>query len=205
MPAGTLPAPGLNGACRERGAHLQYCGPVATRQAPMSDPSTPTDDGGTRTVTVEAVVAALLLLFGAVIAFESWRLGAGWADDGPGAGYFPFYIGLVICAASASILFKALRALGGSRDVFVDRPSLKRVLQVLIPAVFYVLAVQFIGIYVASAIYIALFMVLLGGYGWPRSLAVGIGVAVVFFLMFEVWFKVPLFKGALDPTGFLGY
>jgi hypothetical protein len=27
----------------------------------------------------------------------------------------------------------------------------------------------------------------------------------LFFAMFEVWFKVPLFKGALNPTGFLGY
>jgi hypothetical protein len=171
----------------------------------MTDSPTPAEDGGTRTATVEAVVAALLLLFGAVIAFESWRLGARWAEDGPGAGYFPFYIGLMICGASAGILFKALRMLGSSREVFVDRPSLKRVLQVLVPAALYVLAVQFLGLYVASAIYIALFMVLLGGYGWPRSLAVGFGVAVVFFLMFEVWFKVPLFKGRLDPTGFLGY
>jgi Tripartite tricarboxylate transporter TctB family len=79
------------------------------------------------------------------------------------------------------------------------------VLQVLVPALFYVLAVQFLGLYLASAIYIALFMVLLGKYGWPRSVLVGFGVSVVFFLMFEVWFKVPLFKGSLDPTGFLGY
>jgi hypothetical protein len=171
----------------------------------MTDSPPPADEGGLRTATVEAVVAALLLLFGAVIAFESWRLGARWAEDGPGAGYFPFYIGLLICGASAGILFKALRSLGSNREVFVDNPSLKRVLQVLIPAVLYVLAVMFLGLYLASAIYIALFMVLLGGYTWLRSLLVGFGVAVVFFLMFEVWFKVPLFKGTLDPTGFLGY
>jgi hypothetical protein len=171
----------------------------------MTDSPTPAESGGMRTAVVEAVVAGLLLLFGAVIAFESWRLGARWSDDGPGSGYFPFYVGLIICVASAGILFKALRTLGGDREVFVDRPSLKRVLQVLIPALFYVLAVQFLGLYLASAIYIALFMVLLGKYGWPRSVFVGFGVSVVFFLMFEVWFKVPLFKGALDPTGFLGY
>jgi hypothetical protein len=166
----------------------------------------PRDDGAAaRTVSVEAVVAALLLLFGLVIAVESWRLGARWADDGPGAGYFPFYIGLVICAASASILWKALRTLRSDTEAFVDRASLRRVLQVLLPATLYVLAVQFIGIYLASAAYIALFMVLLGGYGWLRSVSVGLGASVVFFLMFEVWFSVPLFKGALDPTRFLGY
>jgi hypothetical protein len=30
-------------------------------------------------------------------------------------------------------------------------------------------------------------------------------VVVLFFLMFEVWFKVPLFKGQFNPLGFLGY
>ena len=30
-------------------------------------------------------------------------------------------------------------------------------------------------------------------------------IVAVFFLMFEVWFKVPLYKGSLDPLRFLGY
>ena len=75
----------------------------------------------------------------------------------------------------------------------------------LLPAVLYVAAIHFVGIYVASAAYIALFMVLLGKYPWFKSVAVGVVMSVVFFLMFEVWFKVPLFKGQLDPTSFLGY
>jgi hypothetical protein len=171
----------------------------------MTDPTQPAPIDGIRNASVEAVVAAIILVFGLVTAFESWRLGARWTDDGPGAGYFPFYIGLVICFASIGILVKALRARGRDTEVFVDRESLRRVLQVLVPAALYVLAVQFIGIYVASALYIALFMVLLGRFGWGHSLAVGLGVSAVFFLMFEIWFKVPLFKGALDPTAFLGY
>ncbi len=170
----------------------------------MSGPGAAAD--GIRTATMEAVVAAITLAIGLVTAFESWRLGARWTDDGPGAGYFPFYIGLVISVASAGLLLKALRLRrSGSTEVFVDRASLRQVLQVLLPAALYVLAVQFIGIYVASALYIAGFMALLGKYTWLRSLVAGIAVSAFFFLMFEVWFKVPLFKGELDPTRFLGY
>ena len=33
----------------------------------------------------------------------------------------------------------------------------------------------------------------------------GVIVIAVFFLMFEVWFKVPLYKGMLEPLRFLGY
>jgi Tripartite tricarboxylate transporter TctB family len=81
----------------------------------------------------------------------------------------------------------------------------KRVASVLIPAAVYVLLTTFLGLYLASTIYIALFMIILGKYSPIKSVLVGVGVSVYFFLMFEVWFKVPLYKGTLNPTGFLGY
>jgi hypothetical protein len=62
-----------------------------------------------------------------------------------------------------------------------------------------------LGQYIASAIFIALFMVWLGKYSWLKSVVVGLAVNALFFAMFEVWFKVPLFKGALDLLAFLGY
>ena len=37
------------------------------------------------------------------------------------------------------------------------------------------------------------------------SVVVGFGVNALFFVMFEVWFKVPLFKGEWHPLSFLGY
>jgi hypothetical protein len=171
----------------------------------MTDPSQPQRIDGVRTPNVEIVVALIVLALGVVIAFESWRLGARWTDDGPGAGYFPFYIALVLCLASLSILVRTLRTRRRSDEIFVDGESLRRVVQVLLPAALYVAAIQLLGIYVASALYIALFMVVLGKYPWLKSLLVGVVVNVLFFAMFEVWFKVPLFKGALDPTRFLGY
>jgi hypothetical protein len=89
--------------------------------------------------------------------------------------------------------------------IFVTWEALRRVLQVLGPAAVFVLAIQVIGIYLAGAAYIAFFMLWLGRYSAPLALAIGVGVMTFFFLMFEVWFKVPLYKGLLDPLGFLGY
>ena len=155
--------------------------------------------------TVDSVVAALLVLFGAVVVFEARRLGAGWTSDGPGSGYFPFYIGLIICISGLGILYQSLRGKSRDTDTFVDRQQLTRVLSVLLPAALYVLGVSFLGLYVASAIYIALFMIILGKYTVHKSLLVAVIVNGVFFAMFEVWFKVPLFKGSLDPLRFLGY
>ena len=154
---------------------------------------------------VDALVAALLVMAGLVVVFEARRLGAGWTTDGPGPGYFPFYIGMILCIGGLGILYQALLSKSADTGVFIDREQFKRVVSVLAPAAVFVAAIMVLGQYVASAIYIAVFMVWLGRYSKLKSIAVGVGVNALFFVMFEVWFKVPLFKGALEPLAFLGY
>jgi hypothetical protein len=164
-----------------------------------------TSGAGISMRATELVVAALLFMAGAVVVYDSYRLGSKWGSDGPQSGYFPFYIGLLICISSVINFAQALMARRMDPEIFVAWGPFKLVLTVLIPAAVYVLGVKYIGIYLASAIYIALFMAWLGKYSWLRSIAVGVAVNVSFFLMFEVWFKVPLYKGDLDPLRFLGY
>ncbi|WP_140636723.1 tripartite tricarboxylate transporter TctB family protein [Methylibium rhizosphaerae] len=154
---------------------------------------------------VDALVAALLTMIGLVVVFEARRLGAGWTSDGPGPGYFPFYIGLILSIGGLGILYQALLSKSADTGVFIDREQFKRVLSVLAPAVLYVGAIMVLGQYVASAIYVAIFMVWLGRYSILKSVLVGVGVNALFFAMFEIWFKVPLYKGALEPLAFLGY
>jgi hypothetical protein len=172
------------------------------------DPTEPSDAAhrtGVATYVADAAVALLVLLLGAIVLQGSWKLGSGWTSNGPGAGYFPFYIGIILCFAGAGIFLQAIFGKKKNREVFVDNEQLRRVLSVLLPALVYVLAVQFIGLYVASAIYIAGFMIVLGHYSPVKSVVTAIVINALFFVMFEVWFKVPLFKGSLDPTSFLGY
>jgi hypothetical protein len=160
---------------------------------------------GAATHVVDAVVAVIVICLGGLVLYGSRKLGSEWTSDGPGAGYFPFYIGLILSIAGAGILYQALTGKKNTPDIFVDREQLGRVLSVLLPAAVYVLAIQFLGIYVASAIYIALFMVVLGKYAWVKSIAAALVVNAVFFMMFEVWFQVPLHKGSLDLLSGLGY
>jgi hypothetical protein len=155
--------------------------------------------------TMEIAVAVIIFVLGAIVVFDSYRLGSKWGTDGPQSGYFPFYIGILLCFSSLGTLVQTFLKKDGVREVFVDWGPLKLVFTVLIPALVYVVFVQYIGIYVASAIYIAVFMVWLGKYSWVKSAVIAVVVNVIFFLMFEVWFKVPLFKGDLDPLRFLGY
>jgi hypothetical protein len=160
---------------------------------------------GVSTHIVEAIVALGVLVLGIVVIVGSRALGSGWTSDGPGSGYFPFYIGVLLCISGVGIIYQALFSKNKNTDVFVDSEQLRRVLAVLLPALVYVGAVQFLGLYVASAVYITLFMVILGKYTWLKSVIVSVSIIVLFFFMFEVWFKVPLFKGQFDPLRSLGY
>jgi hypothetical protein len=174
----------------------------------MTETPEPSDGraGGISMRSAEIAVALILFSLGALVVYDSHRLGSSWGSDGPEAGYFPFYIGLIICISSAVILGQALFGRKAKRNaIFVERQALRQVMSVLIPAVLYVIAIQLIGLYVASAVYIAGFMLWLGNYSWLRSVVLGVAVSAVTFVTFEVWFQVPLYKGAFDPLAFLGY
>ena len=151
-----------------------------------------------RQKSAELVVAALFFALGALVMWDSVRLGARWAEDGPQAGYFPFYIALLVCIASAVNFAAALLLRGEKNRTFVETGQLKLVLVVLIPAAIYVGLIGWLGIYLTSAIFIGFFMRWLGKYPWWKVAAVSIGNSVVFFLIFEIWFKVPLPKGPLE-------
>jgi putative tricarboxylic transport membrane protein len=156
--------------------------------------------------TVDVLTAVIIFSLGAIVCWDSYRIGAGWAIDGPEAGYFPFYIGLILCVASVVNFINALRKANKAEGdaSFVSVTSLKTVCAVLIPTIVYVCLIGGIGpipglgIYVASTIFIAMFMLWLGKYRWPLTLAVSVSVPIVFFLMFEIWFNVPLPKGPFE-------
>lgn len=165
--------------------------------------------------TVEIVVALLFLLGSAIVIFDSVRLGFDWREgEGPAPGYFPFYIALFMAVASLGNLARAvLNKNKGGGDGFVSVPAFRRVLTILLPAIVYVvligglyvgrIAIPGIGIYLASAIYIAAFMVWIGRETWIKAVITGVAVSLALFVLFEVWFLVPLPKGPIETM--LGY
>lgn len=156
-----------------------------------------------RTVAVDLITALLIFLIGALVTWESYRLGSSWGSDGPQAGYFPFYIGSIICICGLAVFVQALTRWQRDRAVFVRGPQFRQVLVILLPSIGYVVGVQVIGIYVSSALFILLFMRFAGRYSWLRSVAVGAIVSASAFVLFEIWFKIPLPKGPLEQA--LGY
>jgi hypothetical protein len=152
---------------------------------------------------MDVVVAAILIAVGAVVMVNSYELGAGWSPTGPESGYFPFYIGLLILVSSTITLLVTLFSRTPDRTPFVEPQQFQRVLQVLIPSFIFVIAIRYIGIYVAGGLFIAWFMWWLGKYAFSKVLLVSVLVPLALFILFEVWFLVPLPKGPLEAA--LGY
>lgn len=175
---------------------------VSLTQGDMEHNNQP-DRAVARVVTMDVVVALIVLAIGAIVVYESYQLGWKWGSDGPEAGYFPFYIGSLICISAAVVFVQSALRFRSDAKIFVEREQLKQVLIVLIPTVAYVVGVGLIGIYVSALAFIGLFMRFVGKYSWLRSALVGLGVSVVAFVLFEIWFKIPLPKGPVESL--LGY
>ncbi|MGB9364833.1 MAG: tripartite tricarboxylate transporter TctB family protein [Xanthobacteraceae bacterium] len=145
---------------------------------------------------VEIGVAIAMIVFGTAIIAGSLQVGIGWGPEGPKAGFFPFYLGVVIILASLMNLLAATAQ--DPRKLFAEWSQLISVLSVVIPTAIYVVAVPWTGIYAASLILIWVFMMWLGRYSVAMSAAVSIGTVVAIYLMFEKWFLVPLPKGPIE-------
>ncbi len=150
--------------------------------------------------TAELGVALVFVVAGALIVNGSLEQGVGWTPTGPESGYFPLRIGWLIVAVGAIqsgiAIATALRARRhpAQREIYLRRDRLVPLLQAFVPMVVYVAAVPWLGLYIASALFIAGFMWRHGGYRW-RALPTGIAVCAVFYVLLEVWFQVDLYKG----------
>jgi putative tricarboxylic transport membrane protein len=171
----------------------------------VDDPDAPQSSSppvaGTRNVNI--VVYLLLLGLAALLAYDNWRTGMGWASDGPEAGYFPFYLSVMLGGASLFGLVSALLGNVASDSTFVTRDQLRRVMQVFVPTLLFCLVTQWLGLYVASFLLIAGFMVFVGHIAWWKSLLTAAVFTIAMFVTFDIAFDVIMPKGPLEAA--LGY
>ena len=166
----------------------------------VDDPTAPEADSPavTSNRAADVVVSLLLLSLALTLGYDNWRTGAGWESTGPKAGYFPFYLSLILAGASLFGIVKGLAARAKESETFVNRDQLGRVLQVLAPTVAFCLLTQWLGLYVASLLLIAGFMALVGRIAWWKSVATALVFSVLMFVTFEIAFDVIMPKGPLE-------
>src|SRR6266404_4722580 len=154
----------------------------------VEDPTAPAGDSPSvvSTRTVDIVVSLLLLALAALLCFDNWRTGIAWAPDGPQAGYFPFYLGLILAAASLYGLITTLVTGAGATQIFLTRDQLLRVVQVFIPTLLFCL--------------IAGFMRIIGRIALWKSMLTALLFAIIMFVTFDIAFDVIMPKGPLEAA-----
>lgn len=149
---------------------------------------------------VDVAVCLLLLALAVTLGWDNWRTGAGWESTGPQPGYFPFYLSIILAGASLYGLAAAFLSRKEAKETFVTQAQLRRVMAVFVPTVLFVLATQFLGLYVASFLLISGFMYFVGQIAWWKSLLTALVFTAAMFITFDVAFDVIMPKGPLEAA-----
>jgi putative tricarboxylic transport membrane protein len=164
------------------------------------DPDRDADGPVVRSRSVDTAVLLLLLVLAALLGWDSTRTGMGWASDGPEAGYFPFYLSLIMalaCLYGLAVNFACTQQTGAA---FVTRMQFRRVLQVFVPTLLFVVLIQIVGLYLASFLLVAGFMAAIGKIPLWKSVLVSLVFSIAMFLTFEIAFNVIMPKGPLEAA-----
>ncbi len=154
----------------------------------------------------DAICGLIILAIGMLVTFEARRYGIfGWGPAGPEPGLYLFLLGMGVIVGSLVILGQVyVRSRTAKPDEpFIPQGALKPVLSVAIPAALMVLLTEFIGLYLAAGLYLAVYMRWIGKHRWMTVLAVSILLPLCGYFVFEKWFLIPLPEGSL--TSRLGF
>ncbi len=131
----------------------------------MNETANETGGTGPSHRVAEIGVAGVMALLALIGIYGSLQVGIGWGAEGPRAGFFPFYVSLIVLISCAVNVVSVLRV-PDTGKLFAEWSQLRQVVSVLVPTAIYVALVPYIGIYVASALLIAFFMRWFGRYNW---------------------------------------
>lgn len=167
----------------------------------VTDPTAPAEDSPplAKTLTVDIWAMIALGAFSLVMAWDNYKTGMGWSEDGPQPGYFPFYLSVILVLASIYGIIKSLaEKRAGKDDVFVTRDQFKRVLLVLLPTVAFCVGMQWLGLYVSAFLLTAGFMIFIGKLPVWKSVLTALIFSVAMFYIFEIKFDVIMPKGPFE-------
>lgn len=132
----------------------------------------------TNMVMSNYVIALIAALIGAAIAYTSYGYGIEMSMFGPGAGFWPFILGIALMAVAALLVFDTLRNKKTFQEQQVILITLDNVLvyKMMAGVIAYVIVLPIIGFYLATILFLASAMYLLGA----RKLTLIASVTLIF-------------------------
>jgi putative tricarboxylic transport membrane protein len=153
----------------------------------------------------EVLVAVAFVLASVFIMFEGVRLGPGWGDSGPQAGFFPFSLATLIFLGGVAIAIEwtvQLRRGLGSEAFFQEREEVTELFRVGIPIAMAIASVPVLGLYLMTAVYTTLFGMWHGRFRWYSALLAGILIPLVMYLVLDWGLRIPMPRSIWYGPGF---
>ena len=144
---------------------------------------------------LEIATGAITGAFAIAVIVSSLEVGSGWSAGGVGSGTFPLIAGALVLAGS---LFNVGRALLEPDAALLGPAELRRVGRLFLPAAGFVAAMPFLGIYVATGLYLAWALSVQHRLALWRSALIATATMLTLYFLFERTFQVIL------PHGWIG-
>lgn len=162
----------------------------------------------------EIVTAFILGLFSIYVMYKSgepspWDPAAGRFDniglvegEGPGSGFWPFWLGLfmlISCIWIAINWYRRTSPPSQSDEVFLDAFGLRMLATVGGGLLGFFVLIQLLGYYGAIFVFLIYYMGFLGRHSILQTLSIAVIVPIVGFFFFDVAMRIILPKGYLEP------
>lgn len=141
--------------------------------------------------SADRVTAVLLLIFSVAFAAGALKYYSWWGPGGPGSAFMPLCLGVVMAALSLYFLVRSLRSPWPGGAWLPRGEGLRSILVVLGATVLFVAALKVVGMILGTALYLAALIGYLGRHRWWVTLGVAVAAALVNWLVFVHWLRVP--------------
>ena len=143
------------------------------------------------------ITYAFFLVLGGAYLGGSFKLPLGTAKI-PGAGLFPFVLGIILVALSSSLLLLSFRAKEIPReDAFPTGRDRQRVVAVALTLLFFAAFLKPLGFGVCSAVMMVAVLKLFGLRSWIKAIFISLVTIAISYYLFVIVLDIPLPRGIL--------
>lgn len=146
----------------------------------------------------DQISGAALLVFGVAFGVGALRYPYS-TPNGPGSGFLPFWLGLVMAVLATMLIVQATRTTGRGPAWLPGGRALARLIVVVAGTALFIALMPVVGMALGTMLFLIGLLHFLEGHGWLVTLGVAAATSAVNWLVFTHWLSVPF------PVGVLGF
>ncbi|MFC1581021.1 tripartite tricarboxylate transporter TctB family protein [Thermodesulfobacteriota bacterium] len=144
----------------------------------------------------DRISGSFWLIFATIVCIASYRLGLGSLNQ-PGPGFIFFWIGIILCAMSLTVLLRSRRgrAIPDSGKTVSEKANVKKIILVSLSVFVYTLLLEKLGFIADTFLLFAFLLGIIEKKGWRVTLTASLLVTLAAHLVFNIWLNTQLPQG----------